>query len=293
MHIQAISWEKGPLLFPYLISTFSHNWFILCFQGAGDSFIGSLAYYISTHPELGLAESVRRSIQIASISVQKPGTQTSFPLRAELPQELFWATSCSGSIKRRATLKTLTRLGGCPGWSGSLLGSQVILLVLSCSGSIKRRATSWHNHKMACAPSEDSDQPGHLPSLIRVFAVRIKKAWILSYPLSIHPVWSASSLCTLISVAKDPNLLQADSENSDQTGPMPRLIGAGWSESSLGAQVIYFPALARLSWLQMSHIMRKICLWGFVTSWDKLNCSATEASWVSSRENLSSGFATR
>ena len=26
-------------------------------------------------------------------------------------------------------------------------------------------------NKMACAPSEDSDQPGHLPNLIRVFAV--------------------------------------------------------------------------------------------------------------------------
>ena len=26
-------------------------------------------------------------------------------------------------------------------------------------------------YKMACAPSEDSDQPGHLPSLIRVFTV--------------------------------------------------------------------------------------------------------------------------
>ena len=26
-------------------------------------------------------------------------------------------------------------------------------------------------NKVACAPSEDSDQPGHLPSLIRVFAV--------------------------------------------------------------------------------------------------------------------------
>ena len=25
---------------------------------------------------------------------------------------------------------------------------------------------------MTCAPSKDSDQPGHLPSLIRVFAVR-------------------------------------------------------------------------------------------------------------------------
>ena len=39
-------------------------------------------------------------------------------------------------------------------------------------------------NKMACAPSEDSDQPGHPPSLIWVFAVRMKKAWILSYPLS-------------------------------------------------------------------------------------------------------------
>ena len=26
-------------------------------------------------------------------------------------------------------------------------------------------------NKMVCAPSEDSDQPGHPPSLIRVFAV--------------------------------------------------------------------------------------------------------------------------
>ena len=29
-----------------------------------------------------------------------------------------------------------------------------------------------------------TDQPGHPPSLIRVFAVFIKKAWVLSYPLS-------------------------------------------------------------------------------------------------------------
>ena len=33
-------------------------------------------------------------------------------------------------------------------------------------------------------PSEDSDQPGNPPSLIRVFAVRMKKAWVLSYPLN-------------------------------------------------------------------------------------------------------------
>ena len=39
-------------------------------------------------------------------------------------------------------------------------------------------------NKMEYVPSEDSDQPGHSPSLIRVFAVRMKKAWVLSYPLS-------------------------------------------------------------------------------------------------------------
>ena len=44
---------------------------------------------------------------------------------------------------------------------------------------------------MACAPSEDSDQSGHLPSLIRVFAVCIKTAWVLSYPLSTQQrLWS-------------------------------------------------------------------------------------------------------
>ena len=46
-------------------------------------------------------------------------------------------------------------------------------------------------NKMACVPSEDSDQPGLLPSLIRVFAVRMKKAWVLSYPLSAQrKLWS-------------------------------------------------------------------------------------------------------
>ena len=39
-------------------------------------------------------------------------------------------------------------------------------------------------NKMICGPREDSDQPGDLPSLIRVFAVRMKKPWILSYPMS-------------------------------------------------------------------------------------------------------------
>ena len=39
-------------------------------------------------------------------------------------------------------------------------------------------------YKMACASSEDSDQPGHSPILIRFFAVRMKKAWVLCYSLN-------------------------------------------------------------------------------------------------------------
>ena len=39
-------------------------------------------------------------------------------------------------------------------------------------------------NEMACAPSEDSDQPRHPSSQIRVLAVRMKKHWVLTYLLS-------------------------------------------------------------------------------------------------------------
>ena len=71
-------------------------------------------------------------------------------------------------------------------------------------------AATWQNQQNDCAPSEDSDQPGHPPSLIRDFAVRMKKAWVRSYPLSAQ------------------RRLRSDwafhSEDSDQTGRMPILI---------------------------------------------------------------------
>ena len=44
------------------------------------------------------------------------------------------------------------------------------------------RAISWQNQQNDCAPSEDSNQPGYLPSLIRVFSVRMKVASVLIYP---------------------------------------------------------------------------------------------------------------
>ena len=50
---------------------------------------------------------------------------------------------------------------------------------------------SRQNNKMACAPSENSDQPERPPSLIRVFTVHMRKAWVLSYPLSAQGwLWS-------------------------------------------------------------------------------------------------------
>ena len=50
---------------------------------------------------------------------------------------------------------------------------------------------TWQNQQNDCAPSEDSDQPGHPPNLISVFAVRMKEVWVLSYPLSTHRrLWS-------------------------------------------------------------------------------------------------------
>ena len=53
------------------------------------------------------------------------------------------------------------------------------------------RTASWQKQQNDCTPSEDSDQPGHLPSLIRVFAVHIRKCWVLSYPLSAQQrLWS-------------------------------------------------------------------------------------------------------
>ena len=73
------------------------------------------------------------------------------------------------------------------------------MVVSPIYGLDSKWAATCQNQQSDRAPSADSDQPWHPPSLIRVFAVRMKKAWVLSYPLSA-------------------------SEDFDQTGRMPRLI---------------------------------------------------------------------
>ncbi|XP_039553603.1 ribokinase isoform X3 [Passer montanus] len=57
--------------------------------GAGDSFVGALAFYLAYYPNLSMEEMIRKSNCVASVSVQAPGTQSSYPYRKDLPQDLF------------------------------------------------------------------------------------------------------------------------------------------------------------------------------------------------------------
>ena len=100
----------------------------------------------------------------------------------------IWWTSCHGACQDSDFFKNYS-------WSNPKSGEQTLFqslnncLCLSLSQTCLSIKLTIEPHrdkanKMACAPSEDSDQPGHPPSLIRVFDVRLKKARMLSYPLS-------------------------------------------------------------------------------------------------------------
>ncbi|XP_055544383.1 ribokinase [Wyeomyia smithii] len=65
--------------------------------GAGDAFIGALAHFIARNPSAELTECISAANQVAAFSVQKTGTQTSFPRLSEtgLPEDAslhqcFW-----------------------------------------------------------------------------------------------------------------------------------------------------------------------------------------------------------
>ena len=58
-------------------------------SGAGDAFVGALAFYLARFPWLAQAEATRRAGVIATHSVTRPGTQSSYPRRDELARSLF------------------------------------------------------------------------------------------------------------------------------------------------------------------------------------------------------------
>jgi len=55
--------------------------------GAGDAFVGSLAFFLASGK--ALVDAMRRANRIAAISVQSSGTQTSFPAASELEESLL------------------------------------------------------------------------------------------------------------------------------------------------------------------------------------------------------------
>ena len=82
--------------------------------------------------------------------------------------------------------------------SRNVLSQSFLLTIFSLPYKLSQCMTK---PTMACAHSEDSDQPEHPPGLIRVFPVRMKKAWVFSYPFSAQrrlwsdwPGWSETLL---------------------------------------------------------------------------------------------------
>ena len=111
-----------------------------------------------------------------------------------------------------------------------------IITVSKCNRHSQIWATSWQNQQNDCAPSEDSDQPGHPPSLI-----------------SLRCALNGTLLCAQW-VVKDPSFLHADSQDSDQTGRMPRLI---WVFAGCTYHFVGFV----MRWLIWTWIQRILYLW--------------------------------
>lgn len=55
--------------------------------GAGDAFVGSLAFFLAAGKSL--PDAIERANRIAAVSVQTPGTQSSFPQARDLPADLI------------------------------------------------------------------------------------------------------------------------------------------------------------------------------------------------------------
>ena len=73
--------------------------------------------------------------------------------------------------------------------------------------------------------------------------------------LGIRPVWSESWLCAQW-VAKDPGFLHADSDDSDQTVRMPRLI---WVFAGCTCHIVGF-VMSRLIWaMSWENLLYAIC----------------------------------
>ena len=158
--------------------------------------------------------------------------------RAENRDYTEWAAPCQNQQNSMCAQRGQISLGIRPVWSERTAKALISLGIRPVWS--ESSLSAWREIATHWAQSEDSDQTGRMPRLIRVFAVRSDQADLSSLgahaktqiSLGIRPVWSESSLSAWREIATH----WAHSEDSDQTGRMP--------ESSLGAQII----LLVLSW---------------------------------------------
>jgi len=80
--------EKPDLVQHVTPDTSSTDTDVVDTTGAGDCFVGSLAYYLSKRNDLKFEEIIRRAVAIATLSVTKHGTQTSYPTWDNLSADL-------------------------------------------------------------------------------------------------------------------------------------------------------------------------------------------------------------
>lgn len=53
-------------------------------KGAGDAFTGVLAHFLATQPDVPMLQMVGAAVEIATMSVMKRGTQSSYPSLSDL-----------------------------------------------------------------------------------------------------------------------------------------------------------------------------------------------------------------
>ena len=120
------------------------------------------------------------------LSHRRPAkAQASLRIRAVSPEpSLFAHRQTKGQTKRQTSSLTVwlcMRI-----WRMNLRRTKRTKISWAGSFELRHDKTS----KMSVRPAK-TDQPGHPPSLIKVFAVRMKKAWVLSNPLSAQRrLWS-------------------------------------------------------------------------------------------------------
>ena len=128
-------------------------------------------------------------------------------------------------------------------WSAVVISVQILsslkklshcsLMMTSCRTKVRTLYTFYFRYLSRCMTKQT------------IWPVRPAKTQV---SLGIHPVWSEFSLCSQW-VAKDLKFLHVDSEDSDQTGRIPRLV---WVFAGCTGNTVGF-VMRRLIWFWFCH----------------------------------------